>query len=313
MPIVYTYTTVSSVPWSPDFTNISVCDQTKLARSADFILNIPPYDAYSFANIPSHFEEGAEVTNTFTSNVITNVGSIGLPNFIELEAGINEMTGSLTQDHIFVGNVSGVATDVAMSQDATILASGRVTVEGLMAVPFDASVGIPNNLDVIQYDSGLKMYKAAPAPGGVGGLSEFGYFWQSVADVGATIAADNGKALFQTASSNNTAGLTTVPASGDIVLGGSAGGVYKISWMVAAAEPGAMAVYINGAMASLAGTTYGSGAGTQQNSGMCILTIPNSAVVSLRTNLCSAALTLQLAGTTDTSQVVTSILLEKIG
>lgn len=39
----------------------------------------------------------------------------------------NKLSSALTQNHIFVGNASNVATDVAMSGDATIVASGALT------------------------------------------------------------------------------------------------------------------------------------------------------------------------------------------
>lgn len=154
------------------------------------------------------------------------------------------------------------------------------------------------------------------ATGGIGatgttaGLSQFAYFWQTVADVDATIAANNGKALFETASTNNTAGLTTVAASGDITVGAGAGGIYEINWNVSGAEPNAFAIFINGIKA--AGSVYGSGAGTQQNDGFTLLTLIAADVVSLRSDNAPAAITLQLAGTTDTDQIVASILFKKL-
>ena len=142
------------------------------------------------------------------------------------------------------------------------------------------------------------------------GLTTYAYFWQSVTDVAGTIAANNGKCLFQTPSSNNTTGITTTPASGDIIMGVGSAGIYKISTFVAGAEPNAFAVFI-GAV-KVAGTVYGSGAGTQQNGGFSLVTLADGDVVSLRTDNCAAAVTLQLAGTTDTAQVVCSILFEKM-
>lgn len=146
------------------------------------------------------------------------------------------------------------------------------------------------------------------ATGSAGGAAA--YFWQTVADVTGTIAANNGKALFHTPSSNNVLNITTVADSGDINMGVGSAGTYKITWSLSAAEPGAMAVFINGAKA--AGSVYGSGAGTQQNNGQTLLLLSDGDVVSLRTDNCPAALTLQLAGTTDTAMIVASILLEKI-
>lgn len=147
-------------------------------------------------------------------------------------------------------------------------------------------------------------------PTGSGGLSEFGYFFQTVAAVAGTIAANNGKALWSTANSNNTAGFTMVPATGDITV--LTAGIYEVDWSLSAAEPGAMVPYVNGVKEDLAGGTYGSGAGTQQNTGKCLLILAANDIVSLRTDNCAAALTLQLAGTTNTNQVVASIMLKKV-
>lgn len=143
-----------------------------------------------------------------------------------------------------------------------------------------------------------------------GSLSEFAYFWQSVSEVTGTIAANNGKALFENSSSNNTAGITTVAGSGDITIGADAGGIYDINWQVAGAEPNAFAVFINGVKA--AGSVNGSGAGTQQNNGFTLLTLLAGDVVSLRSDNAPAAITLQLAGTTDTDQIVTSIMFKRL-
>lgn len=143
-----------------------------------------------------------------------------------------------------------------------------------------------------------------------GPLSQFGFFWQEVDEVTGTIAANNGKALFFNSSSNNTAGLTTVAGSGDIVVGATAGGIYDINWQVAGAEPNAFAIFINGVIA--AGSVNGSGAGTQQNNGSTLLRLAAGDVVSLRSDNAPAAITLQLAGTTDTNQKVTEIMFKKL-
>ena len=144
----------------------------------------------------------------------------------------------------------------------------------------------------------------------VTGTPEFAYFFQTVADVTGTIAADNGKALFQTPSSNNTAGFTMVAASGDIAV--LVAGVYRISWTLCAAEAGAMALYIGAVKQTASGSVYGNGATTSQNHGQALLVLAAGDIVSLRTDNCGAPLTLQLAGTTDTAQIVASIMFEKL-
>ncbi len=146
--------------------------------------------------------------------------------------------------------------------------------------------------------------------GGGSGLAEYGYFYQTVANVTGTIAANNGKALFHAAGANNTAGLTTVADSGDITVGLTAGGKYKVTFSVSGAETNAFGVFVNGAVAT--GSIYGSGAGTQQNTGSCFVTLVAGDVVSVRTVNCAAAVTLQLAGTTNDAQVCASVLLEKV-
>lgn len=150
-----------------------------------------------------------------------------------------------------------------------------------------------------------------PDPTAPGSLNQFAYFWQQVDEVTGTIAANDGKALFFNSSTNNTSGLTTVAGSGDIVVGVGAGGVYEINYNVSGAEPNAFAIFINGVKA--AGSVYGSGAGTQQNDGFALLALIAGDVVSLRSDNAPAAITLQLAGTTDTDQIVTSIMFKRLG
>ena len=62
----------------------------------------------------------------------------------------------------------------------------------------------------------------------------------------------------------------------------------------------------------MAGTVYGSGAGTQQNNGQVILSIAANDVLTLRNHTSAAAVTLQtLAGGTQTNANA-SILLKKL-
>lgn len=144
----------------------------------------------------------------------------------------------------------------------------------------------------------------------VAAASVIGYFYQRVTDVSATIAANNGPALFQLAGTSNTVGaFVFVAGSGNIQVVNA--GVYMITYAVAGAESNAFALFINGAIQ--AGTAYGSGAGTQQNNGFAPLALLANDVVSLRTDNCASAITLQLAGTTDVNQICCSIFFLKVG
>ena len=75
-------------------------------------------------------------------------------------------------------------------------------------------------------------------------------------------------------------------------------------------EPSQFALFLNGA--PVAGTVYGSGAGTQQNNGQAIIAIAAGDVLTLRNHSSAAAVTLQtLAGGTQTN-VNASIVITKL-
>jgi hypothetical protein len=71
-----------------------------------------------------------------------------------------------------------------------------------------------------------------------------------------------------------------------------------------------MAVFVNGV--AVAGSVYGSGAGTQINTGQVIVSAGTADVITIRNYTSAAAVTLQtLAGGTQTN-VNASVLLEKL-
>lgn len=84
-----------------------------------------------------------------------------------------------------------------------------------------------------------------------------------------------------------------------------------MSFSVSSVEPSQFAIFVDGILA--AGTVYGSGAGTQQNSGQAILSLSAGDVLTVRNHSSAAAVTLQtLAGGTQTN-VNASIVIERIG
>lgn len=89
-------------------------------------------------------------------------------------------------------------------------------------------------------------------------------------------------------------------------------GVYKVSFSVSGTEPNQFALFLNGA--PVAGSVYGSGAGTQQNHGQAILIIGASDALTLVNHTSAAAVTLAAAppigGTV--SAVNASILIQKL-
>jgi BclA C-terminal domain len=88
-------------------------------------------------------------------------------------------------------------------------------------------------------------------------------------------------------------------------------GFYQISFTVSAVEPNQFTLFVNGA--PIPGTTFGSGAGTQQNHGQAIMTLAAGDVITLRNHTSPGAVTLQtLAGGLQTNSNA-SMVIERIG
>ncbi|EIW20662.1 Collagen triple helix repeat-containing protein, partial [Pelosinus fermentans B4] len=136
---------------------------------------------------------------------------------------------------------------------------------------------------------------ATGATGATGllGLSEYAYVYNLAAQVVALEAditfSDNGVIV---------GAITHAPGTTSIVLGSA--GDYEISFIVAGVEPNQFTLFQNGA--PVAGSTYGSGAGTQPNPGTLIITAAAGDVLTVRNHTSAAAVTLQtLAGGTQTN------------
>jgi hypothetical protein len=105
-----------------------------------------------------------------------------------------------------------------------------------------------------------------------------------------------------------TPGVTHAPGTTQIAV--TTPGDYKISFSVSGVEPSQMALFLNGA--PLTGTVYGSGAGTQQNTGQAIVRLAAGDVLTVRNHSSAAAVTLEtLSGGTQTN-VNASIVIEKL-
>jgi hypothetical protein len=102
--------------------------------------------------------------------------------------------------------------------------------------------------------------------------------------------------------------ITHVAGTSTITLGTA--GDYAIWFNAAGVEPNQFVITLNGA--PVAGAVYGSGAGTQPNPGMVIITAAAGDVLTLRNHSSAAAVTLQtLAGGTQINANA-SILIQKI-
>jgi hypothetical protein len=195
-----------------------------LTRTTD-CLDSSTYLSGSFTCI----QEG--MANALTLWLVTTQGTIVVDTtavtWTELSAAA---LPPLTDAHLFVGNVSNVATDVPASGDVSLLDTGAFTVVGLETVPLDAAtVGSPSNGDVITYDSGLMKYKAA-AGGGSGVTAVTG-----VSPIASTLGTTPAISLQNSAGIDVTAAFGTGTAYftgsggptvlGDIIVGDSLGGI----------------------------------------------------------------------------------------
>lgn len=103
-------------------------------------------------------------------------------------------------------------------------------------------------------------------------------------------------------------GFTHAPGAAQLVA--TTTGTYEIGFSVSGVEPNQFAIFVNGAAFPIG--VYGSGAGTQRNTGHGILTLAAGDVVTLRNHSSAVAVTLQtLAGGTR-ANVNASILIQQL-
>ncbi|MEK5332686.1 collagen-like protein [Lysinibacillus sp. FSL W8-0992] len=127
-------------------------------------------------------------------------------------------------------------------------------------------------------------------PSPCSGLCEYGYIYNLSAEVVA-IEAD---ILFDS-TGLVTPGITHVPGTSQIFV--TTPGVYEVTFIVSGVEPNQFTLFLNGAPVTQA--VYGSGAGTQQNTGQALVLISSGGILTLRNHSSAAAVTLQtLAGGT---------------
>jgi len=147
----------------------------------------------------------------------------------------------------------------------------------------------------------------AGATGATGGSStvEYGYIY-NVSDQVVAIESD---VVF---GSNGalTSGITHIPGLAGISI--FTPGDYKVTFSVSSVEPNQFALFFNGS-AIAGGTIYGSGAGTQQNSGQAIITITSGGTLTLRNHTSSAPVTLQTLAGGSAISVNASILITYLG
>ena len=134
------------------------------------------------------------------------------------------------------------------------------------------------------------------------GYAAYAYIYNTSAEVvaiEAAVAFDSNGVLL---------GINHAPGNAGIVVLNA--GTYQIAFTLSGVEPNQFALFVNGA--SVAGSVYGSGTGTQQNHGQVILALSAGDVLTIVNHSSASAVTLQpLAGGTQTN-VNASVLILKL-
>lgn len=143
----------------------------------------------------------------------------------------------------------------------------------------------------------------ATGPAGSNGLSQYAYIYNlggETVPLEADVTFDSNGVL--------TPGITHALGGAGITL--TTAGTYEAAFSVSGTEPSQMALFVNGIL--VPGTVYGSGAGTQQDTGQAIFIAPAGAVLTVRNHTSSAAVGLAtpIGGTQASANA--SVVIEKL-
>lgn len=200
--------------------------------------------------------------------------------------------------------------------------TGRLTVNGTLSVNgtflvngidfsspeaiADALAASPASIEIITdaiAADAAAVATLAAALAGTGGLGGYGYIYTLTQ--AATVAIE-APILFD--SNGPLLGVTHTPGSSAIGIVNA--GTYAITFSVSGTEPNQFAIFVNGVPD--ASTIYGSGAGTQQNTGHAILTLGAGDVITIVNHSSAAAGTLApLVGGTQVN-VRASVLISRL-
>lgn len=144
----------------------------------------------------------------------------------------------------------------------------------------------------------------ATGPAGANGLSEYAYVYNLAAE---TVPLE-GDVTFSL-NGVMTAGITHIPGAAGIRLVNA--GTYSVTYSISGTEPSQFALFVNGSTL-VPGTTYGSGAGTQQNVGQAIVIFAAGDVVTVRNHTSASAIGLAAPIGGTQSSVNASVTIEKL-
>lgn len=181
--------------------------------------------------------------------------------------------------------------------------NGAPGAQGSEGLPGEVGPTGPEGLEGTQGPAGPAGATGATGPPGSNGLSQYAYIYnlglETVA-LEADITFDSNGVM--------TPGISHTP--GNAGIGIVEAGTYEVTFSVSGTEPSQVAIFLNGTL--VPGTIYGSGAGTQQNTGQAIFVVPAGAVLTVRNHTSSAAVGLAapIGGTRASSNA--SVVIEKL-
>lgn len=114
-----------NVTWDSALSDLGFTDVVVSGITQSLVINGNKTTSGAPASTAGYFAPGCLIQNLVTGVMYVNTGSTAAPvwTVIDTASGL-----ALTQNHIFVGNASNLPTDVAMSGDVTIVASGATTI-----------------------------------------------------------------------------------------------------------------------------------------------------------------------------------------
>jgi hypothetical protein len=214
--------------------------------------------------------------------------------------GVTGVTGSAGA----TGATGGAGATGATGSAGATGATGGAGATGATGSAGPAGVAGPQGVTGPTGDVGAQGVTGATGAEGSSGLSQYAYIY----NLGGEIVAIEANVNFD---SNGllTPGIIHAPGNAGIEV--VEAGIYAVDFSVSTTEPSQMAIFLDGVL--VPGTIYGSGAGTQQNTGQAIFAIPAGGVLTFRNHSSASAVTLAspIGGTQQNANA--SVVIEKLG
>jgi hypothetical protein len=200
------------------------------------------------------------------------------------------------------GQTGATGSDGAGSQ-------GLQGVQGTIGAPgSDGADGVDgtngtNGIAGTNGTNGTNGTDGAPGAPGPARVAQYAYVYNLAAQ---TVAIE-APVLFD-ANGAMTSGITHAAGTAGITLVNA--GAYKVTFSASGTEVNQMALFANGVV--VPGTVYGSGAGTQQNTGQAIVTFGAGDVLTLRNHSSAAAVGLAAVVGGTQANTNASVVIEKV-